>query len=357
MSRLQITIAGWDYDRIRLLKDNSEAVEGCTSSYITLPPQETFFRLFRFQEFDVAEASFGSYMLARTLFDFPYVLLPIPISRVFSHSAIFIRTDRGIRRPQDLKGKRIGVPSFQQSRGHCVRGMLQDEYGVAPSDPLWVVAGLDTPEHLEHVPDQAPKGARVEVAPGHTLSAMLANGELDALITASTPSVWRHKAAHVARLFPDFRASEQAYYAKTGIFPVMHFIAVRRRLVEAHPWLPRALMKAFEQAKLAAMPFLTEIGALATTLPWLTAEAEDTMRAMGEEFWPYGLEANRTTIEAQLRWCREQSLTRRRWTAEEIFHPATLEWYHAVGTPPSPPQARPPRRTPSKAARGRARRP
>ena len=330
MAKLPITIASWDYDRIRAIKDGTVEVEGCDVTYLTLRPEETFFRLFTYQEFDVSEMSFSTYMLARTNVDFPYIALPIPLSRVFAHSGIFIRTDRGINKPRDLKGKRIGAPNYHLTRGLCIRGMLSDEYGLKPEDVDWRIGGLDVPEFLDYVPLDAPKGVSIEPIPqGATLSQMLAKGELDAIFTAQTPLCWRQKARRVGRLFPDYRAAELAYYKKTGIFHIMHLVGMRRSLVEKYPWLPRAVMKAFEESKRAIEPHLTEITALTTTLPWVTAEAENTIRDMGEDYWPYGLEPNLTTIEAQIRWSREQGLSKRRWKPEELFHHSTFTWYRS----------------------------
>ncbi len=328
MANLPITIASWDYDRIQGLKDGSVPVEGCDVTYIVTRPEETFFRLFTYQEFDVSEMSFSTYMLARTKSDFPYVALPIPLSRVFSLSGIFIRTDRGIKSPQDLKGKRVGAPNYHLTRGLCIRGTLSDEYGVKPEDLDWHIGGLDVPEFLSYVDHGIPKKISAQaIGHGATLSQMLADGEIDAIFTAQTPQRWRDQAPKVGRLFPDYRAAELAYYKKTGIFHIMHLIGVRRSLCEKHPWLPRALMKAFEESRQRIIPHLTEITALTTMLPWVTDEAERTIRDMGEDYWPYGVEKNRPTIDAQIRWSYEQKLSKKKWKIEELFHPATLTWY------------------------------
>lgn len=328
MGKLSITMASWDYDRIQGIKDGSVQVEGCEVTHIIARPEETFFRLFKYQEFDVSEMSFAFYILGRTKIDFPYIALPIPLSRVFVHSGIFIRSDGGIKEPQDLKGKRVGVPSYRQTRGLCIRGMLSDEYGVKPADLDWRIGGLDRPESLQYVPDDAPKDCRIEPIPdGRTLSQMLVQGEIDAIFTAATPKCWREKAPNVARLFPDYRAAELACYKKTGIFPIMHLVGIRRSLAEKYPWLPRSIMKAFDEAKARIEPHLTEISALMTMLPWLTAEAENTMEEMGREYWPYGVDPNRKTIEAQLRWAYQQGMSKKLWTVEELFHSSTLTWY------------------------------
>jgi 4,5-dihydroxyphthalate decarboxylase len=328
MGKLSITLATWDYDRIQGIKDGSVQVEGCEVTHIVASPKETFFRLFKYQEFDVSEMSFSIYILSRTNRDFPYIALPILLSRVFVHSGIFIRRDCGIKTPQDLKGRRVGVPSYQQTRGLCIRGMLSDEYGIKPTDLDWRMGGLDRPEDLQFVRQDLPKDIQVEPIPhGRTLSQMLAEGEIEAIFTARTPKCWRDKSPNVARLFPDYRAAELAYYKKTGIFPIMHLVGIRQSLAEKYPWLPRAIMKAFEEAKARVEPNLTEIDALITMLPWLTAEAENTIDEMGPDYWPYGVDQNRKTIEAQLRWAYEQGMSKKLWTVEEMFHPSTMTWY------------------------------
>lgn len=328
MPDVPITIATDDYDRTQPIASGRVPVEGCQVTYLTLTPGETFFRLFTYREFDVAEMSFSTYLLARSKGDWPYRALPVFLSRVFPHGSIYVRTDRGIEAPADLKGRTLGVPSYHFTRGLCARGVLRDEYGVEPGDVAWRIGGVDEPEDFDYVGFAPPPG--VDVRPidrSQCLGALLAQGSIDGIISYRDPGVLHDGTPHVDRLFPDFRPVERAYYQKTGVFPIMHLLGVRESLVERHPWLARSLVKAFEAAKALVLPRLTDLNALAVTLPWLVAEAQDTIRLMGEDYWPYGVEKNRATIEAQTRWSHEQGLSPRRYTAEEMFVPSTLLWY------------------------------
>lgn len=326
MSLLPLTVACWDYDRTRALMDGRVAVEGCDIRYLPLSPEEVFFRAFRHGEFDVSELSFSSYIMATARGDCPYVAIPAFVSRAFRHSGIYIRTDRGIDKPDDLKGRVVGVPEYQVTAAVWIRGMLEDEYGVAPSDVDWRSGGVEEPGRHEKLAIDLPAGVRVEPIPAdRTLGAMLEAGEIDALVAPRAPSCFVRGAPNVGRLFPDFRSVERSYFEKTRIFPIMHVVGIRKSLAEAHPWLGASLMKAFEASKALAMPQLLEVTALKLTLPWVARETEDTIALMGEDYWPYGVEANRTTLDAFLRHHHEQGLSPRRMTPEDLFLPSTLE--------------------------------
>ena len=326
MTEAELTLATEDYDRVRALHDGSVTIPGVNLRHLFLAPMEMFARLFTGHEFDISEMSFGAYLVAlsRDPDAFPYVGLPIFPSRVFAHSSIYVRADR-IDKPADLKGKTIGVPNYQFTRGLCARGMLSDEYGITPADLIWRIAGVDAPQDLDYQRIAAPPGVDLAaLGAGATLSQALVDGEIDAMISASTPTCFREAKPNIARLFVDFRSVEHAYFEKTGIFPIMHLVAVRDRLVAADPDLPRRIVDAFADAKARVIPHLTELDALAVHLPWLVAEAEATIALMGEDFWPYGVAANRTVLDAQVRWAHEQGLADRRFPVEELFHPSTL---------------------------------
>jgi 4,5-dihydroxyphthalate decarboxylase len=326
MPRVPLTIACWDYDRTRGLMDGRVSVEGCDATYLPLSPEEVFFRAFRHHEFDVTELSFSTYMMTRMRGTCPYIGIPAFVSRAFRHSAIYIRTDRGIARPQDLKGRVVGVPEYQVTAALWVRGMLKDEYGVDPADIDWRTGGVEDPGRHEKADLKLPPGVRVSaIPPGQTLGAMLANGEIDALVAPRAPSCYARGMPNIGRLFTDFRAAEKAYWKKTGIFPIMHVIGIRESLVERCPWLPSSVFKAFLQAKALARPELHEVAALKYMLPWVTAEVEDTEAVMGTDFWPYGVEPNMPTLEAITRYSFEQGLSGKRIAIDELFAPSTRE--------------------------------
>lgn len=328
MAKLPLTIACWDYDRTRALMDGRIAVEGCDATYLALAPEEVFFRAFRHHEFDVTELSFSTYMMLRARGACPYIAIPAFVSRAFRHSAIYVRTDRGIAAPADLKGRVVGVPEYQVTAALWVRGMLKDEYGLDPVDLDWRTGGVEDSGRHEKVELSLPKGVRVKpIADGMTLGGMLEAGEIDALIAPRAPSCFVRRVPGVGRLFADFRAVEKAYWAKTRIFPIMHVVGIRESLVQKNPWLPSSVFKAFAQAKGLAMPELFEVAALKYLLPWVTAEAEETRALMGDDFWPYGVDANRPTLDAITRYSHEQGLTPRPLSIEELFAASTRERY------------------------------
>jgi 4,5-dihydroxyphthalate decarboxylase len=324
MSRLPITIATWDYDRVRALADGRVAVEGCDVNYITMPVEEILERAFFHREFDVAEMGFSPYLIALSRGDAPYLAIPAFVSRMFRHSAIYIRTDRAIEGPADLRGKRIGVPEYQMSAAMWVRGMLQDEFGVAARDINWVQGGLETPGRRDKFPLSLPDRFPLVSTNDKTLSRMLAEGELDALITARKPSCFIAGHPKVRRLFPDYRAAEQAYYRGSGVFPIMHAVGIRRDILDRHPWLAASVYKAFVAAKRLADAEFSEITALKIGLPWLNAEYDATREVMGNDFWSYGVGPNRKVLELMARYSHEQGLAVRPVAIEEMFVPSTL---------------------------------
>jgi 4,5-dihydroxyphthalate decarboxylase len=323
---LQLSLAVCDYDRTRAIFDGRAAIEGCDVAAVPLEPEESFHRAFKFQEFDVSEISMSSYMVTTARGEGHYIAIPAFVSRLFRHSSLYIRTDRGIARPQDLKGKTLGLPEYQMTANVWVRGILADEYGVKPSDIKWRRGGLEEPGREERARITLPADVDYGAIPEHrTLSEMLAAGDLDGLISARAPSCFLRGAPNVGRLFPDYPAVEEAYFRKTGIFPIMHAIGIRRSLVERHPWLGVSVYKAFLKAKALCMHELGQIGHLATSLPWSVAEYDRVRGVMGEDFWSYGAEKNRHVLETLTRYSFEQGLSARKLDVDELFVRSTSD--------------------------------
>ena len=324
---LRLRLATDDYDRIQALKSGKVAIEGCTLDYLTLEPGDTFTRLFRHHEFDISEMSFSTYLVALSQGGFPYRAIPVFLSRVFPHGSIYVRAGSGIRTPQDLKGRKVGVPSYHFTRGLVVRGMLADEYGIKPADIRWRIGGVDRPEDFSYVAKPSPPGVEVEfIAPGRHLAAELAAGNIDAIISYRDPELLLAGDPVIARLFDDFRAAEQDWYRRQRVFPAMHLVGIRERLVAEQPDLALKLCRAFEAAKAACLPRLYDLDSLKVTLPWLVAEARATAALMGADFWPYGIAKNRRMIETQARWSFEQGLSSRLFAPEDLFDPSTHSW-------------------------------
>lgn len=324
MSRLPITIASWDYDRVRPLMDGRVPVEGCDVNYITMPVEELFERAFFHGEFEVAEIGFSPFLIALSRGPTPYVAVPVFLSRMFRHSAVYIRSDRGISGPADLRGKTIGVPEYQMSAVMWFRGYLQDEFGIAAKDINWVQAGLENPGRRDKFPLNLPAGFPLVSRNDVALSALLAKGEIDGVMSARRPSCFVDGHPQVRRLFPDYRGVERDYYKRTGIFPIMHALGIRRDIYEKNRWLAASLFKAYLQAKRLADADLAEVTALKIGLPWVAAEYEATKDAMGADFWPYGIEANRKTLSTMARYSYEQGLAVRLVGVEEMFAEGNL---------------------------------
>jgi 4,5-dihydroxyphthalate decarboxylase len=323
---LQLSMSICDYDRTRALFDGRAPIEGCDVASVPLVPEESFHRAFKFHEFDVSEISFSSYLMTSARGEAHYVAIPAFVSRLFRHSGIYIRSDRNIGRPEDLKGKTIGLPEYQMTANVWIRGILQEQHGVKPSDIRWRRGGLEDPGREERAAIKLPPDVDLQAIPSHrTLSDMLASGELDGLISARAPSCFLQGAPNVARLFPDYPAVEEAYFRKTKIFPIMHAVGIRRSLVAQHPWLAVSVYKAFLRAKELCMHELGQIGHLATSLPWSVAEYDRLRNVMGEDFWSYGVEKNHHVLDTLARYSYEQGLSVRKLSVDEMFVPSTYD--------------------------------
>ena len=324
MSRLPVTVATWDYDRVRPLIDGRVQIEGCDVNYLTMPVEECFERAYFHGEFEVAEIGFSPFLIALSRGPTPYVAVPVFLSRMFRHSAVYIRTDRGIDGPADLRGKTIGVPEYQMSAVMWFRGHLKDAFGIETKDINWVQAGLENPGRRDKFPLNLPPGFPLVSRNDTTLTRLLADGELDAVMSARTPSCYANGHPKVRRLFPDYRAAERDYYKKTGIFPIMHALGIRRDIYDNNRWLAASLYKAFLAAKRIADADMQETTALKVGLPWVAAEYAATVEAMGADFWTYGIEPNRKTLETMARYSFEQGLAVRQLSVDEMFADGNL---------------------------------
>ena len=326
MSRLPLTFGCWNYDRTRALMDGSVVPDGIDLNYLDMPVEETFFRMLRHREFDVAEMSLSSYTVSLFREPCQFVAIPVFPSRFFRHSSIYVNADAGIEEPADLVGKRVGNPEYQMTAPVWIRGILAEHYAVPIESVTYVTGGEEQPGRSEKLKLDLPSAIRVErIGPEQTLSQMLRDGEIDALYTARAPSSFRAGDGRVRRLFADYPEVEQAYFRATGIFPIMHVIAIRRDVYEANRWVAQSLCKAFVAAQRRTYEDLHESAALKAMLPWLTAHVEEAVALMGDDYWPYGFARNRKTLTTFLRYSHEQGLAKRLLEPEELFAPETLE--------------------------------
>jgi 4,5-dihydroxyphthalate decarboxylase len=322
MSRLTLTLACGDYDRTLALRTGAVEARGVELRVVPLQPEEMFYRMARHRDFDVSELSLSTYTILRGRGE-PLVAIPVFPSFAFRHSAVWVREDAGIREPRDLVGKRVGVPKYHMTAAVWVRGILQDEHGVAPADLHWFEGGEGAA--VKEVDVTLPAGLRHEQVPGdRTLGQMLRAGELDAFVGARRPG-GTGGAAPVRRLFPDFRRVERAYYERTGIFPVMHTVVVKEDLAREHPWLPLALYDAFSEAKRLAYQRLSDTATLPYVLPWLVAEVEETRALMGDDPFPYGVARTRKSVETLAGYSFRQGLAPRHLTARDLFCESLLD--------------------------------
>jgi len=326
MAKLRLALACWDYDRTHALADGSVRPDGIDLIYQSLFVEETFFRMARYREFDAAEMSLSSYCVSLGKEDRPFIAIPVFPSRFFRHSCIFVSAKSGIREPKDLAGRRIGVPEYQMTAPVWIRGILQDEYGVDPAGCEYRSGGEEESGRDEKIKlDLPPKFRLKPIGPTQTLSQMIADGELDAMHTARTPSTFHTRPGTVKRLFEDYVEVEKAYYRKTKIFPIMHTVVIRCDVYEANRWVAQSLYKAFVQAQRKTYDNLRTTMALTAMLPWQTAHVEEARALMGDDWWAYGFEPNRHVLDTFLRYHHEQGLSKRRLKAEELFAPETLE--------------------------------
>lgn len=326
MAGLRLTLACGDYDRTRDLEEGVVRPDGIELTYLRLPVEETFFRMMRHREFEVAELSLSSYVVSLQAERPPFVALPVFTSRMFRHGSIYVNTDAGITEPVRLRGKTVGVPEFQLTANVWIRGILAERYDVPVGSVSYRTGGQESPGRIEKAGLDLPETIKIApIPPDRTLSAMLAEGEVDALYTPRIPQPFADRDQRVGRLFPDVITAEREYFAETGIFPIMHVVVVRRDVYEANPWVAQSLYKAFEQAKANASERLYDSSALRFMLPWLNQQLEDARENLGDDYWSYGLDANYRNLASFLHYHHDQGLSRRPVRPEELFAPESTE--------------------------------
>ena len=331
MNKVKLNIAFWNYDRTRALADGSVKIDGVDASFHSSRiVTEIFEQMIRQRSFDVSELGMTYFLRTMDFEDPPFVAIPVFPNRCFRHSAIYINKASGIKRPEDLAGKTIGeLAVYGHDAGVMPKGILSDEYGLTPDQCRWIVGGIDFPmEPVGFIPQPYPAGVEVtSAAKGSDLGKMLETGEIDALISADVPKCVLEKSPRVGRLFEDYEATERAYFRRTGIFPIMHTIVVRKELATEHPEIVKAVYDGFCEAKQVMTEQYTKgmtFNNMATMLPWFSKLVDEDRSLLGEDWWPYGMAANRKAVDAVLRYHHEQGLTKQRLTCEDIFLPELL---------------------------------
>lgn len=320
MSNIALTLACWDYDRTRPLIDGRIKADGIDLDIKVMRPRQIFPRMLEQQEFDASELSFASFAGLKARAACPFVALPVALSKIFRHSCIYVRPGAGIAAPRDLRGKRVGTTQYGATAVVFMRGMMQDEYGVRAEDVHWFMGGLNEPVQRPLIPLDLPAGIRLDYLAGpQTLEGMLERGELDALFSVYMPSIFLKGSPAIVRLWPDFKTVEADYYRRTGIFPVMHVVAIREDVYRRHPVIAGRLYHAFCAARDVAVEGLYDSDALRLSLPFLLDHVEEARRLIGPDFWAYGLEANRPAFAALGRYVHEQGLAPRTATPDEMF--------------------------------------
>ncbi|MBW1829080.1 MAG: ABC transporter substrate-binding protein [Deltaproteobacteria bacterium] len=329
---LPLSMAGYKFDRTKALIDGRIKIEGCDMQFQESGIGDINTHVFSGpQTLDVTEIGLHPFMLAYANDGFrDYSLLPIFPLRLFRHKSVFIRTDRNIKKPEDLRGKTIATTGYSSTSLTWIRGILQEEYGIKPEDMRWIVSSKDSSaKDAGKVSKQEnifSEGVSINMGPaGKDESDLLESGKVDALFHAGEPRAYIEGHPKVGRLFPDYRSVERAYFSKTGIFPIMHAVAIKKSLVKKTPWLIEAVFKAYSQSKQMAYNYMANAAWFKDSLPWFGQEFEETRASMGDNYYSYGIESNRKTLEALFRYSHQQGLCSRELTIEELFEPASLK--------------------------------
>jgi len=326
--KVRITLACGDYDRNHALRDGTVKVDGVDLNYITLPVEETFWRMLQYEEFDAAEMSMSAYVLKLSRGEDQFIAIPVFPSKMFRHSCIFINREAGIRRPEDLRGRKIGTPEYHMTAGLWLRGILQHEYGVYPHEIEWFTGGAEEPGRVERVTLNLPPEIKLTPVLDKTLNNMLVDGEIDALIAPRMPSALEKGSPKVGRLIENYFEVEKDYYQRTGIIPIMHTVVLKRSLYEKNPWLAQSLYKAFYQSKELCLKKMYDSNALTHSLPFLLVNVEEQRKIFGYDLWSYGVEKNLKALEALTQYSYEQGLSERLVSVDELFAPSTIAGFH-----------------------------
>lgn len=322
--RLRLTLAIGEYDHVRDLCTGAVRAHGITVVPLHLPTEEIFHRFTRYREWEVSEMSFAKYVALRSQGDDSLDAIPVFPSRMFRHSSIYVRSESPVRTPADLAGGRIGVPEWAQTAAVYTRGLLADRYGIDLRAIQWLQAGVNEPGRAEKVRLNLPAGIELTPRPDQSLQDLLRDGAIDAMLSAHPPMAFEAGEPWIRRLFDDPAAEERAYHAQTGVFPIMHVVAIRRAVLTRFPWVARNLFDAFDAAKRRSQARLLEITASRVPLPWGPYHAEAAQALFRGDPWPYGVDPNRTTLDAFLDWAYAQGVAHRSMRAEELFAPETL---------------------------------
>ena len=324
MPDIKLTMAMSEADHLVDIMSGRLKPEGIELTCLTLEIEEVFWRFIKYREWDISEMSMGKYVSMLSQGDTSIIALPVFASRVFRHASFFVRRDGPVQSPADLEGKRIGIPEWAQTAAVYSRGLIQHEWGIDLAAIDWVQAGVNQPGRVEKVDLKLPKGVRITPRPDASLSAMLQSGEIDVAMCARPPDCFIQHDPNVVRLFPDYREVELAYFKRTGVFPIMHVIAMKRTVLDQHPWVAMNMMHVFEEAKRRSIARARDATAARYPMPWHWTHAEWVAETFGEDFWPYGLEPNRRTLQAFVDWAHEQGVCHRRVALDELF-PRQLE--------------------------------
>ena len=321
MTKLPLTLAISHYDHVTELVTGRVLVEGVKLTALNLQIEEIFFRQFNYRDFDVSEVSMGKYCSLVSQGNAPLIAIPVFPSRVPRHSSIYIRRDGPVKTPQDLAGKRIGIPEWAQTASVYSRGFIQHQYGIDLKSIHWIQAGVDQPGRLEKVKLKLPDGIRYELRPDKSLGGMLIAGEIDAALSAHPPLCFDQGHPNVGRLFEDYLDIEMKYVKDTGIYPIMHTVAFKREIIEQNPWVAANLFKAFDEARRISVERALACTSSALPLPWGYEFVKRMQAVVGNDLMPYGVEPNRTTLDAFLQYAFEQGVCHRRLQPEELFPP------------------------------------